>query len=84
MGARPHGRVVKFARSALEAQGFTDLDPGRRHGTVSGHVEEASHMPQLEGPTTKIYYYVPGRLGEIKQEKEKKSLATVVSSGANL
>ena len=40
-------------------------------------------MPQLEGPTTKIYNYVLGRFGEKKQEK-KKRLATVVSSGANL
>ena len=40
-------------------------------------------MPQLEGSATKIYNYVPGGFGEIKQEK-KKGLATVVSSGANL
>ena len=41
-------------------------------------------MPQLEGPATKIYNYVPGGFGEIKQKKKKKRLATVVSSGANL
>ena len=29
-------------------------------------------MPQLEGPATKIYNYVPGGFGEIKQEKKKK------------
>ena len=42
-------------------------------------------MPQLEGPATKIYNYVQGRFGEIKQEKQnkKRRLATVVSSGAN-
>ena len=40
-------------------------------------------MPQLEGPATKIYNYVPGGFGEINQKK-KKILATVVSSGANL
>ena len=28
-------------------------------------------MPQLEGPTTKIYNYVLGGLGEKKQEKKK-------------
>ena len=27
-----------------------------------GHAEAASHMLQLEGPTTKIYNYVPGGL----------------------
>ena len=35
----------------------------------SGHIEEVSHMPQLEGPATKIYNYVPGGFGEIKQKK---------------
>ena len=36
-----------------------------------GHVEVASHMPQLEGPTTKIYNYVLGAFGEKKQEKKE-------------
>ena len=47
----------------------------------SSHAEVASHMPQLEGPTTKTYNYVLGRFGEKKAEKKK--LATVVSSVAN-
>ena len=38
-------------------------------------------IPQVEGPATKIYNYVQGGFGEIKQ---KKRLATVVSPGANL
>ena len=59
--------MVEFARSTSAAQGFAGLDPGLGHG----HVEEASHMPQLEGPTTTIYNYVPGGLGEIKQKKIK-------------
>ena len=42
-------------------------------------------MPQLEGPTTKIYNYILGVFGEKKKKKKKKRrLATVVSSGANL
>ena len=41
-------------------------------------------MPQLEGPTTKIYNYVLGGLGEKKKKKKKQRLATVISSGANL
>ena len=41
-------------------------------------------MPQLEGPTTKIYNYVLGEFGEKKQKEKKNRLATVVSSGANL
>ena len=32
----------------------------------SGHTEVASHTPQLEGPTTKIYNYVLGGCGEKK------------------
>ena len=40
-------------------------------------------MPQLEGPTTKIYNYVLGGFGE-KKKKKRRRLATVVSSGANL
>ena len=34
VGGRPHGRVVKFARSATAAQGFSGSDPGHRHGTA--------------------------------------------------
>ena len=42
-------------------------------------------MPQLEGPTTKIYNYVPGGFEEKKKKKKKeRRLATGVSSGANL
>ena len=36
------------------------------------HAAGASHMPQLGGPTTKIYNYVLGGFGEKKQEKNKK------------
>ena len=57
---RLHGRVVKFALSAVVARGS---DPGRGHGTASGYVEAASRIPQLEGPATKIYNYVQGGLG---------------------
>ena len=37
----------------------------------SGHVEATSHIPQLEGPATKIYNCVQGVLGN-KAEKKKK------------
>ena len=50
-----------------------------------GHVEVASHIPQLEGPAIKIYNYVLRGDWVDKAEKRKKErLATVVSSGANL
>ena len=29
-------------------------------------------MPQLEGPETKIYNYLPGGFGEIKQKRKKR------------
>ena len=35
-----------------------------------GHVEAASHMRQLEGPTIKIYNYLLGGFGEKKQKKK--------------
>ena len=40
-------------------------------------------MPQLEGPTTRIYNYILGGFEE-KKKKKKRRLATGVSSGANL
>ena len=37
----------------------------------SSHAEVVSHMPQPEGPATRIYNYVLGRFGEKKQKKKK-------------
>ena len=71
---QPHGRVVKFAYSALVAQSFADSDPGCGPGTT--------HQAMLR-PTIRIYNYVLGGFGE-KKERKKKRLATDVSSGANL
>ena len=34
--------------------------------------EAVPHMPQAEGPATKIYNHVLGGFGEIKQEKKEK------------
>ena len=63
--------MVKFVRSASAAQGFAGSDPGHGHGTAhsSGHDGAASHMPQLEGLTTKkVYNYVLGVFGEKKEK----------------
>ena len=74
-----------LAHSASVAQGFGGSHPGRGRGYHSpGRAEAASNIPQLEGPTTKIYNCVLGGFGEKKQRKKKKRLATVVRSGANL
>ena len=43
----------------------------RTWNSSSGHAETASHMPQLEGPTTKIYNCVLGEFGEKKQKKKE-------------
>ena len=83
---RPRGPAVKFLCSTWAAPGF------RRFGSwvqtwhrSPGHVEAASHLPQLEGPTTKIYIYVLGGLGrKSKKKRKRRRQATVVSSGANL
>ena len=45
---------------------------GRTWHHSSGHIEAASHVPQLEGPTTKIYNYVLGKFGGKKAERNKK------------
>ena len=69
-GGRPHGPVVKFARSASLAQGFASSDPGCEHGTTRHRAEAASHMPQLEGPTTKNTQLCTGVFGEKKRENK--------------
>ena len=48
------------------------------------HAEAASHIPQPEGPATRIYNYLLGSFGEKKKKKKKRRLAADVSSGANL
>ena len=64
--------MVKFACSALVAQDLAGLDPGFRLSTTpSSHAEAASHIAQLEGPTTRIYNYGLGDFGEKKKEKKK-------------
>ena len=66
----PRGQVVKFAHSASVAQGFCWFRSWVwTWHCSSGHAEVASHMPQLEGPTTKIYNYILGRFGEKKQKE---------------
>ena len=50
----PRGQVVKFACSAACGPVFRWFESwARTWHCSSNHTEEASHMPQLEGPTTK-------------------------------
>ena len=76
---QPHGRVVKFARSASAAHGFTSSDPGWGHGTT--HQAMLRWHPTCHNqkdPQLKIHNYVRGALGR-KRKKEKKKKETVSS-----
>ena len=71
-GGWPRGRVVKFARSAAGGPVFCLFESwARTWHCSSNHAEAASHIPQLEGPTTKnIQLCTGGGFGE-KKEKIK-------------
>ena len=60
--------MVKFVRSALEAQGFTGSWVQTWH-CLSDHAEVAFHITQPEGPTT--MYGGGGGFGEKKEKKKK-------------
>ena len=78
-GGQPHGRVVKFTRSASAAQGFTGSDPECRTLHCSpGHAEVVSHLAQPEGPTTTTYNHVLGRFGKKKKTKPNKKNLRIV------
>ena len=67
------------SHASLQGPGFCRFGSwARTWYRSSGHAEVGSHMPQLEGPTTRICNYVLGGFGE---KKKKKRLATDVSSG---
>ena len=78
--------MVKFALSASAAQSFAGSDPGCGHGTA--------HQAMLRWHPTCRNYKDPklkknrqldtGAVWGEKAEKQKRRLATVVSSGANL
>ena len=71
-GASPVAERLN-SRAPLRSLGFHCLGSwARTWHRSSGHAEVASHMPQLEGPTTKICYYVLEGFGEKKEKKEKK------------
>ena len=77
----PRGRVVKFARSAVGGPVFRWFESWTRTWHCSSdHAEAASHMPQLEGPTTKNIQPCTGGLwgekgNKIKSLKKKNSLS---------
>ena len=82
---RPHGPVVKFARSTLTARGFAGLHPGRRHGTArQATLRWRPTCHNQKDLQLKIYTAVYwGALGR-RRRKKRRGLATDVSSGAHL
>ena len=59
----PRGRVVKFACSAAGGPVFRWFESwARTWHRSSNHAEAASHIPQLEGPTTKNIQLCTGGL----------------------
>ena len=50
----------------------------------SGHAEVASHIAQLEGPTTGIYNYVLGGFGEKKKGKKREDWQEIFAQGQSL
>ena len=77
----PRGRVVKFACSAAGGPVFRWFESwARTWHCSSDHAEAASHMPQLEGPTTKNIQPCTGGLwgekGKNKIFKKKKKEMT--------
>ena len=66
----PRGGVVEFARSAAGGPVFCWFESwARTWHCSSGHAEAASHMPQLEGPTTKNIQLCTGGLWGEKGKK---------------
>ena len=65
-GGWPRGGVVKFTRSTAGGPVFRWFEAwARTWHCSSNHAEAASHMPQLEGPTTKnIQLCTQGLWGE--------------------
>ena len=59
----PRGQVVKFVRSAAGGPVFRWFESwARAWHCSSNHAEAASHVPQLEGPTTKNIQLCTGGL----------------------
>ena len=66
----PRGRVVKFARSAAGGPVFRRFESwARTWHRSSNHAEAASHMPQLQGPTTRNIQLCTGGLWGEKGKK---------------
>ena len=72
MGAGPVAKWLSLRTPLCVGPGFRWVEAWARTWHRSpGHAEVASHMPQLEEATTKIYNYILGRFGEKKAGKKE-------------
>ena len=70
IGGQPRGRVVKSVHSAAGGPGFRSFKSWvRTWHCSSSHAEAASHMPQVEGATTKNIQLCTGGLWGEKGKK---------------
>ena len=69
-GVGPGAKWLSSHTPLQAAQCFVGLNPGCGHGTAhQNHTEAASHMPQLEGLTTKNMQLCTGGLWGEKGKK---------------
>ena len=69
-GAGPVAEWLSSCTPVQVAQCFVGSNPGCGHGTAHvNHAEAVSHMPQLEGPTTKNIQLCTGGLWGEKGKK---------------
>ena len=68
-GASPVAKWLSSPTLLQVAQCFAGSNSGHGQGTALSHAEVASHMPQLEGPTTKNIQLCTGGLWGEKGEK---------------
>ena len=69
-GAGPMAEWLSSHALLQAALCFIGSNPGRGYGTAhQDHAEAASHMPQLEGPTTKNIQLCTGGLWGVKGKK---------------
>ena len=80
-GCWPRGRVVKFARSSLAAQGFTGSDPGHGHGTAHQAIlRQHPTRHKWKDLQLKTYNYIGGALGRKRKNKILKKKKAVLEN----
>src|SRR3712207_5343518 len=85
----PRGPVFKFAHSAAGSPVFCRFESwARTWHCSSNHAEAASHVPQLEGPTTKNIQLCTrglwGEKGKIKKSLKKNKVILPACNRINL